>query len=122
MTSIGWRRIAGFVVLAGALSAVASAQTKPSWADPAKTLRVAFPVAETGFDPQATSDLYSNHVQRAIFDTLYVFDYLTRPYQLVPSAAAAMPEIADGGRTWTIRVRPGIFSRTTLRSKARSAS
>src|SRR5437660_874228 len=104
-----WPRIAGFLVIASVLCAAASAQTKPTWADPAKTLRVAFPVAETGFDPQATSDLYSNHVQRAIFDTLYVFDYLTRPYQLVPSAAAAMPEIADGGRTWTIRVRPGIF-------------
>src|SRR5437870_12305600 len=78
-------------------------------ADASRTLRVAFPVAETGFDPQATSDLYSNHVQRAIFDTLYVFDYLARPYKLAPSAAAAMPEIADGGRTWTIRVRPGVF-------------
>ena len=108
MTFTDWRRIAGLVVLAGALSA-ASAQTKPSWADPAKTLRVAFPVAETGFDPQATSDLYSNHVERAIFDTLYVFDYLARPYRLVPSAAVAMPEVSDGGRTWTIRVRPGIY-------------
>ena len=104
-----WPRIAGFLVIASVLCAAASAQTKPAWADPAKTLRVAFPVAETGFDPQATSDLYSNHVQRAIFDTLYVFDYLARPYKLAPSAAAAMPEIADGGRTWTIRVRPGVF-------------
>src|SRR5213593_3955908 len=105
----GFCRIAGSILLAGTLCAAASAQTKPAWADPAKTLRVAFPVAETGFDPQATSDLYSNHVQRAIFDTLYVFDYLARPYKLAPSAAAAMPEIADGGRTWTIRVRPGVF-------------
>src|SRR5438270_12409157 len=109
MTSIDWRRIAGFVVLAGALSAAASAQTKPSWADPAKTLRVAFPVAETGFDPQATSDLYSDHVQRAIFETLYGFDYLARPYKRVPVTAAELPTIEDGGRTWTIRVRPGIF-------------
>ena len=27
----------------------------------------------------------------------------------MPNAAAAMPEITDGGRTWTIRVRPGIY-------------
>jgi len=76
---------------------------------PPKTLRVAFPIAETGFDPQATSDLYSDHVQRAIFDTLYGFDYLARPYRRVPRTAAAMPQIDDGGRTWTIRVRPGIY-------------
>ena len=65
-----WPRIAGFLVIASVVCAAASAQIKPAWADPAKTLRVAFPVAETGFDPQATSDLYSNHVERAIFDTL----------------------------------------------------
>ena len=73
-----------------------------------RTLRVAFPVAETGFDPAATSDLYSDHVQRAIFETLYGFDYLARPYKRVPRTAAAMPLIEDGGRTWTFRVRPGI--------------
>jgi ABC-type transport system substrate-binding protein len=74
-----------------------------------KTLHVAFPVAETGFDPQATSDLYSDHVQRAIFDTLYGFDYLARPYKRVPRTAAALPQIDDGGRAWTIKVRPGIY-------------
>jgi len=64
-----------------------------------KTLRVAFPVAETGFDPQATSDLYSDHVQRAIFEPLYGFDYLARPYKRIPFTAAALPQIDDGGRS-----------------------
>src|SRR5229473_7122303 len=77
-------------------------------ADMTKTIRTAFLVAETGFDPQATSDLYSDSIQRAIFETLYGFDYLTRPYKRVPRTAAAMPEITDGGRTWTIKVKPGI--------------
>src|SRR5438128_3447890 len=83
--------------------------TPAAAADMSKTLRVAFPVAETGFDPQATSDLYSDTVQRAIFDTLYSFDYLTRPYKRVPKTAAALPDISDGGRTWTLRVKPGIY-------------
>jgi len=78
-------------------------------ADMGKTLRTAFIVAETGFDPQATSDLYSDHIQHAIFDTLYGWDYFARPYQRTPNAAAAMPVITDGGRTWTIKVRPGIY-------------
>src|SRR6266516_2425120 len=80
-----------------------------SAADITKTIRTAFIVAETGFDPQGTSDLYSASLQRAIFDTLYGFDYLTRPYKRVPRTAAAMPEITDGGRTWTIKVKPGIY-------------
>ena len=85
------------------------AQAQPKWADPAKTLRVTFPIAETGFDPQATSDYYSSHVERAIFDPLYEFDYLARPYKIIPNTAVAMPEISADGRVWKIRVRPGIY-------------
>ena len=48
-------------------------------------------------------------MQRAIFDSLYVFDYLARPYRFVPNTAAAMPEISADGRTWTIRIKPGIY-------------
>jgi ABC-type transport system substrate-binding protein len=78
-------------------------------ADMSKTLRTAFIAPETGFDPAASSDLYSDTVQRAIFDTLYGFEYLPRPYRRAPLTAAGMPEITDEGRTWTMRVRPGIY-------------
>jgi len=74
-----------------------------------KSLRVAFPVAETGFDPQAAGDAYSNYVNRAIFDPLYRYDYLARPFRIVPNTAAGMPEITDDGKTWMIRVRRGIY-------------
>ena len=89
-------------------AAVAGLAVPARAADSAKTIRTAFIVAETGFDPQATSDLYSDSIQRAIFETLFGFDYLARPYRRVPRTAAAMPEITDGGRTWTIRVKSGI--------------
>ncbi len=77
--------------------------------DPNKTLKVAFLVAETGFDPQAASDAYSNYVNRVMFDSLFRYDYIARPHRIVPNTAAAMPEVADGGRTWTIRVKPGTY-------------
>jgi len=73
-----------------------------------KAIRVAFPIAETGFDPQAAGDFYSQHVNRAIFDPLFRYDYLARPYRIVPNTAAALPEISADGRSWTIKVRPGI--------------
>ncbi|MEO8345281.1 MAG: ABC transporter substrate-binding protein [Betaproteobacteria bacterium] len=75
----------------------------------AKTLHVTFPVAETGFDPQATADAYSWAVLRAIVDPLYVYDYFARPVRLVPNTAAALPDVTDGGRTYTIKLKPGIF-------------
>ena len=74
-----------------------------------KVLRVAIPIAETGFDPQAAGDAYSNYVNRAMFDPLYRYDYLARPYKLVPNTAAGMPEISADGKTWTIHVRKGIY-------------
>jgi len=78
-------------------------------AEPTKTLRVAFEAAETGFDPQAVNDNYSFMVCDSIFDALYTYDYFARPPRLVPNTAAGMPEISDGGRTFTIKVAPGIF-------------
>ena len=48
-------------------------------------------------------------MQRAIFEPLYGFDYLARPYKRVPKLATALPTITDGGRVWTMHVRPGIY-------------
>ena len=78
-------------------------------ADPNKVLRVAFLIAETGFDPQAVSDLYSDSVNRVMFDTLFRYDYLSRPHRIIPNTAAAMPEVSKDGMTWTIKVKPGIY-------------
>ncbi len=94
---------------ATAQAAAPARAAAPAWADPAKVLRVAFPVAETGFDPAAISDLYSAHVMRAIFDPLYVPDYLARPYRMVPATAEALPDITPDGLTWTIRLKKGIW-------------
>ncbi len=90
-----------------ALLAVAVANG-PHAADMAKTLRVAFPIAENGFDPQAAYDSYSFYVIGGIFDPLYVYDYFARPARMIPNTAAALPEVTDQGRTYTIKVRPGI--------------
>src|SRR5580704_8897213 len=78
-------------------------------ADPEKVLHVAFVAPETGFDPQAANDLYSNYVNREIFDPLYRYDYLARPFKVIPNTAVALPAISADGMTWTIKVRPGIY-------------
>ncbi len=91
----------GLVVLLLAASALA--------ADPAKVLRISFPVAETGFDPVRVSDLYSNIVNEAIFERLLTYDYLARPAKLVPMTAESLPEVSDGGRTYILHLRRGIF-------------
>ncbi|MGI8896140.1 MAG: ABC transporter substrate-binding protein [Casimicrobiaceae bacterium] len=94
--------------LVGAALAIVVSTRDASGADPSKTLRVEFRVAESGFDPQAVSESYSFHVVNAIFDSPYTYDYFARPVRLVPNAAAALPQISDGGRTYTFRIKPGI--------------
>ncbi|MEN9374128.1 MAG: hypothetical protein RIR79_1680, partial [Pseudomonadota bacterium] len=74
-----------------------------------KTLRYAFPVAETGFDPAQISDLYSHTITANIFESLYRYDYAARPAKIVPNIATAMPEISDHFRTFTIRIQKGIY-------------
>jgi len=76
-------------------------------ADPAKVLRISLPDI-TSLDPQQGTDLYSTRVATALFEALYQYDYLASPAKIVPNTASAMPEISDGGRIWTIRLRKGI--------------
>lgn len=78
-------------------------------ADPSKILRITFQAAETGFDPVRVSDYYSGTVIEAIFDPLLTYDYLARPAKLVPNTAVSLPEISDGGRTYRVKLQPGIY-------------
>ena len=78
-------------------------------ADPAKILRVTFQAAETGFDPAKISDYYSGSVIEAIFDPLLTYDYLARPAKLVPNTAVSLPQVTDAGKTYTFKIRPGIY-------------
>ncbi len=88
--------------------ALAFAPAAPA-ADMNKTLRVAVQSAETGFDPQAINDLYSAFVTRVIFDPLFQYDYLARPFKIIPNTAVDLPQISADGKTWTIKVKPGIY-------------
>ena len=85
----------------------AIAQT-PAGNDP-KVLRYAFRIAETGFDPAQINDIYSRTVTGHIFDGLYRYDYLARPFKIEPNTADGMPEVSEDFRTWTVRIKPGIY-------------
>jgi len=78
-------------------------------ADMNKVVRQVFPYAEEGFDPAAAHDLYSGSIEQALFETLLTYDYLARPAKLVPLTAEAMPEASDGGKTYTVRLKKGIY-------------
>ncbi|WP_284618581.1 ABC transporter substrate-binding protein [Aquabacterium humicola] len=120
------RALSLFLIAGAALAGAQGASAPPSASAPAlhpaaapapagaptatapKVLRYAFLIAETGFDPAQISDLYSRIVTAHLFEALYKYDYLARPYKIKPHTAAALPEVTNEFKTWTIRIQPGI--------------
>lgn len=107
--AVWFNRVTRRVVCATGLALATAAWGQPAApAQPEKVLRYAFRVAETGFDPAQLSDLYSRILAASIFDALYMYDYLARPFKVVPNVADGMPEVSADFRTWTVKLRKGI--------------
>ena len=77
-------------------------------ADPNKVLHIASPDIDT-LDPQQATTIPAQRVTFAIFEGLYNWDYLNSPTGLAPVTATGPPQISDGGKTWQIDLKPGIF-------------
>jgi ABC-type oligopeptide transport system substrate-binding subunit len=74
----------------------------------AKIYRHAMDGAPGSLDPVQAASIYANFIVVNIYDTLYRYKYLARPYQLTPNLAAAMPEVSEDGLRLTIRIKPGV--------------
>jgi len=59
-------------------------------------------------DPVLIQDEYTINVCNHMFETLYQYHYLKRPYQLVPLLADGMPEFNGDGLTCTVRIKKGV--------------
>ncbi len=62
-----------------------------------------------GFDPVRASDVLSNRFLAQIYDTLYQYSYLERPYKIEPCLAEGMPEISADKKTYLFRIKKGVF-------------
>ncbi len=95
-------------LLAVLLSLPAFAQTQAP-AQGKKILKYAFRIAETSFDPAQITDLYSRTVANGFFEAPYEFEFMAKPARMRLATAAAMPEISEDFKTFTIRIKPGIY-------------
>ena len=82
-----------------ALSLLAAAASTHA-ADPAKVFRYAFEIAESTFDPPRVSDLYSNIVNGAMFDTPLHYAYRLRPGATLPENNPKNPRYATMIKVW----------------------
>ncbi|HKX54880.1 MAG TPA: ABC transporter substrate-binding protein, partial [Xanthomonadales bacterium] len=64
--------------------------------------------APTSLDPIHASSIYANFLAVNLYDTLYRYRYLARPYELTPNLAESLPEVSADGLIYTIRIKPGV--------------
>lgn len=60
-------------------------------------------------DSANIGDTTSHGVGSEIFECLYTYHYLKRPYEIVPKLAAGMPQVSEDGFTYTIRIKEGVY-------------
>ncbi len=102
-------RIAAIAFASALATAAAWSPTTMAAADPAKVLRVAFEVEETGFDPVKVTDAYSSQILQTVFERLLTYDYLARPAKLVPQAAETLPQVSSDAKTFVFKLHNGIY-------------
>ena len=76
---------------------------------PAKIYRHAMDGAPGSLDPAQAASLYANFLVVNLYDTLYRYKYLARPYQLQPNLATALPQVSEDGLRLTIRIKKGVY-------------
>ena len=105
--SLAW--LAAALVMAGVLGAC-SDSPEDSAAQPGKTVyRHSMDGVPRSLDPAQASSIYAKMLVVNLYDTLYRYKYLARPYELAPNLAEALPEVSADGLIYTIRIKPGVY-------------
>jgi len=75
---------------------------------PAKIYRHALDGAPASLDPAQAASIYANFIVVNLYDTLYRYKYLARPYRLQPNLATDLPKVSSDGLTVTIDLKRGV--------------
>lgn len=90
------------------LSSCGSGDLKSKYGE---TEKVSFGVTPRipGLDPVKAGSVSGALAISHVYEGLLQYDYLARPYKVVPMLAEAMPEISEDGLTYTFKIRKGIY-------------
>jgi ABC-type transport system substrate-binding protein len=101
-------RLCAVAALAGVGTATGGCGTNAYPGEPAGTLHVSLVSEIKGLDPIQADEETTSTVVINLYDQLYEYEHLKRPFELRPCLAEAMPEVSADGLTYTIRLRKGI--------------
>jgi ABC-type transport system substrate-binding protein len=89
-------------------AAVGGCGASPYPGEPPNSFHV-FLINETkGFDPAQCDEEMTGYCVYNVYDQLYQYHHLKRPFELEPCLAAAMPDVSEDGLTYTIRLRKDV--------------
>ena len=74
-----------------------------------REINLVSPEKISGFDPINASDKYSANEAGKVYEGLFEFHPLKRPYELMPNLAESMPEVSKDGLTYTFKIKKGIL-------------
>ncbi|AQT69378.1 Stage 0 sporulation protein KA [Anaerohalosphaera lusitana] len=100
--------LAGMIVISGC------GERAPERRDGPEVLNSSLLTKIDGLDPGNMRDVYSFMVAGQMFETLYQYHFLKRPYVLEPQLAAAMPQISEDRLTYTIPIKNGVYFQDDL--------
>ena len=102
-------KVLGAAVLA-ALVTVAGCDNATPVADSNEVVAYGVLAAKVrGMDPGDIGDTTSSAIASQIFECLYQYHYLKRPYELIPQLAADMPRVSEDGLAYTIKIKKGVY-------------
>ena len=73
-----------------------------------KIYRHSMDQAPVSVDPAQGATVYSNFVILNVYDTLYAYKYLARPYELTTNLATGFPKVSEDGLIYTISIKEGV--------------
>ena len=74
-----------------------------------REINLVSPEKIAGFDPIHASDQYSGNEAGKVYEGLFEFHPLKRPYELMPNLAEALPTVSADGLTYTFKLRKGVL-------------
>ncbi|MEL7065417.1 MAG: ABC transporter substrate-binding protein, partial [Bacteroidota bacterium] len=73
-----------------------------------KVLEIVLTKKIKSMDPAYAEDRHTAHAVAKVYERLLDYHYLKRPYELMPSLAAALPSVSEDGLTYTFRLKEGV--------------
>lgn len=97
------------IVLVAGGGLITGCSPEPDNVSSSKVVRVALDQIPTTLDPVHSSQIYQSHLVVNLYDTLYRYKLLARPYELEPRLATDYPIVSDDGLRYTIGIKPNVY-------------